>query len=241
MGTWFGCTQFLVHLATWFQWPCKTILYSIGLHLVVFWNLRTFQKSSLWVGETFQMEHVCNFGNAPATYALCRTYGGTVGNRPARVLSQAYPHFPFDWFHTTRFKTIQMDIDCTIVEQMVQVRLYTFPCYFWSTESTKWRWTHMLRNIRMDHFHAEPLMEPMTLVQDNTSSVLSGTDLETLASESDVNLWHAETNVEKLAEFLVSSGKCKIVTVVVLLLRALVVAVAIRHIKHARLYMLTFF
>ena len=122
---------------------------------------------------------------------------------------------------------------------MVQVRLYTFPCYFWSTESTKWRWTHMLRNIRMDHFHAEPLMEPMTLVQDNTSSVFSGTDWKTLASESDINLWHAETNVEKLAEFLVSRGKCKIVTVVVLLLRALVVAVAIRHIKHARLYMLT--
>ena len=44
---------------------------------------------------------------------------------------------------------------------------------------------------------------------------------------------------KKLAEFLVSRGKCKIVTVVVLLLRALVVAVAVRHIKHARLYMLT--
>ena len=46
----------------------------------------------------------------------------------------------------------------------------------------------MLRNIRMDHFHAEPLMEPMTLVQDNTSSVLSGTNWKTFASESDVNL-----------------------------------------------------
>ena len=41
-------------------WPlgfsdhARTILYSIGLHLVVFSNLRTFQKSSLWVGETFK-------------------------------------------------------------------------------------------------------------------------------------------------------------------------------------------
>ena len=76
--------------------------------------------------------------------------------------------------------------------------------------STEWRWRHMLRNMRMDHFHAEPLKEPMTLVQDNTSSELSGTDFNSCLWEwRSISDGHAEliSNNWRSFEFPMESAK----------------------------------